>query len=207
MSSKASKSAGLDIGLEEVAAVYTKALFDAAQESGSTLDVLVEFEAFVTDVLDDMSEFESILVSPHVPAQAKIDMLDKALAGKMTQVLLDFMKVVARRGRMKCLRVVCRMMRELYNESYGRVAVEIQTVEPLDSQTLALAGNAIRTALQSEIDLSVELNPDLIGGVVIRVGDKIFDGSVINQLARLREKAYETSIQELRKQREKILRA
>ena len=186
---------GIDIGREQIGAVYAKALFAATEPSGNLLDVLNEFESLVTDVLDRLPDLEAVLASPRVSVDHKIQILDRAFPSGMSQHLLTFLKVVSRHERLDCLREICQSARHLYNEDKGLREVKVSSAEPIGSELAGLIENVLRGVLHSEITVEYNVNPALIGGMVVRAGDTVYDGSVVNHLEQLRSSALARSFQ------------
>jgi F-type H+-transporting ATPase subunit delta len=195
---EARHSTVLDTGLQYIGTVYAKALIAAAEKSGTTEKVLEELDAFVSDVLDAFPKFEATLGSPRVPFESKERALDRAFANKMSPQLLNFLKVLTRRGRFEAVRAVRLAARKIYNDLRGRVEVHLTTAEPLDASTRDLVLTKLKAALKTEIDLKTYVDPELLGGLTIRVGDTVYDGSLANQLARLRNELVATATQRLR---------
>lgn len=181
------QSSVLDSGLQYLGTVYAKALLGATEKTGTTDSVLAELESVVDDVLRRLPKFEAAMTSPRVSLASKERMLESAFAGKMSGQLLNFLKVLARRGRFECLRAVRLAARRLVNELRSRVEVQLTSAEPLDDATRGLVIAKLRSALRLDVDLRTHVDPELIGGIVIRVGDTVYDGSVANQLQRLRQ--------------------
>jgi F-type H+-transporting ATPase subunit delta len=186
MASTDGKPTTFDTGRQHLGAVYAKALLGATQAAGNTQEVLDQLDSLVADVLDRLPRFEAVLASPRVPAAEKVAMLDRAFARRMHSLLLNFLKVVAQHGRLDCLRDVSRAAHEMWNELRGRVSVEFRSAQPLGRTDLDLVTNRLRTALKSELDVSQRVDPDMIGGLVVRIEDTLYDGSVRNRLSRLR---------------------
>ena len=176
----------LDTGLLYLGTVYAKALLGATEKSGNTDAVLAELESFLDDVLVRLPQFEGALMSPRVPLENKERMLDNAFRGKMSGQLLSFLKVLVRRGRFDGLRHIYFAARRILNELRGRLDVRLTSAEPLDSGTRDMVVNKLRTSLGHEVELVTDVDPNLIGGLVIRIGDTVYDGSVANQLEKMR---------------------
>lgn len=187
-----------DTGQQYLGGVYAKALLGASENAGVTDAVLEELEAVVADVLNQLPNVEQTLSSPRVPLEAKEQMLEQAFGGKMTVELLRFLKVVARRGRFDCLRAIAKAAREQFNEMRGRVAVQVRAAEPLDQAAYDQVSSQLQASLGKEVDLQVDVDPDLIGGLVFRIGDTVYDGSVANRLARLRGDVLSRASQQMR---------
>lgn len=188
MTDDSPQSTVFDVGRQQVGSVYAKALLKAAQSAGVAGKIVDELESLVTDVLDRLPQLDAILSSPRIGSEEKERILDTAFRGRMTPLLLDGLKVVAQHGRLDCLREICTSARAQVNESLGKVAVKVTTADPVDEAMLGRIGQALSLALKSEVDVRSEIKPDLIGGLVVRVGDTVYDGSVSGKLDRLREK-------------------
>lgn len=186
-----------DVGLEQLGGTYAKALLGVTESAGNTDEVLDEFYSFV-DVLGELPRLDAALESPRVPYEAKERLLNTALSGKATQQFLNFLKVVARHGRFACLRAILRSTQEQYNELRGRVAVQVVTAVTLDAAGTKKIAAKLKESLGKDVDIKASVDGSLIGGVVIRVGDKVFDGSVVNRLAQVRGRAITKTIQQIR---------
>ncbi len=188
----------LDATQQQIGRVYAEALLGAAEKTGSVETVREEFASLVDDVLSKMPRFEAVLQSPRVSHEEKVRLLDTAFQGRMSKELLNFLKVVSRRGRMPSLRAIQRAFENLYNERAGRREVVVRTAEPLTDELYAQIADRLRQSLGMEPVLRVEVDPELIGGVVIRIGDTVYDGSVARQLVRLRDETAARIAREIR---------
>jgi F-type H+-transporting ATPase subunit delta len=197
----------LDPRLQYLGTVYAKALLGATEKAGDTDKVLGEFSAFLTDVLDKLPQLEATLASPRIAFEVKEQMLDRALAGKMNPRLLNFVKVVTRRGRFDAIRAVHQAASRLYNQLRGRVEVRLTTAEPIDRATRDLIVKRLTASLGREIDLKPRVDAQILGGVVIRIGDTVYDGSIANQLNQLRGDLVARATQSLRRQADRIAAA
>lgn len=186
----------LDSTRQRLGMVYAKALLSAA---GGDVDVVIEeLDSFVNDVLAATPQLQNALASPRLALEEKEGILDKAFGDKMNATLLRFLKVVVAHERGDCYGDIQRAATVLYNEQQGRVEVQVRTAEPLDDA----AANDIRHRLSSNLGRDVlvdyQVDPELIGGLVVRVGDTVFDGSVANRLARMREATLQQTTQTIR---------
>jgi F-type H+-transporting ATPase subunit delta len=189
----------LDSTQQHLGSVYAEALLGAAEKAGKAETVLQELRSLVEDVLAKLPTFDAVLKSPRIAHEEKVRILDKAFQGKMSAELLNFLKVVSRHGRLESLRAINRAAQKLYHERMGRVEVRVRTAEPLPEELYKQIGDKLRQALGREPVLQMEIDPDLIGGVVIRIGDTVYDGSIARQLVRLREETAAKIGRELRR--------
>ena len=195
---EARDKAVFDTGKQYLGAVYGKALLGAAEQAGNAEAVFDELNSFVDDVLAKVEHLASTLSSPRVAAEAKTAMLDKALGGKTSVELLNFLKVVARHGRFDCIEAIRQAVRQQLNELRNRVEVSFCSAEPMNQDSLDLVLNRLKAVLGKDVDLQVDVDPELIGGVKLRIGDTVYDASVANRLVRLKDELLSKTGQQLR---------
>lgn len=201
-SAKSTSSPAADSRVRQVATVYAKAFLGAAGDQAAAL--LEELGSFVTDVLDRFPEWEKVLASALISADDKIAMLDRTIGKQASQTVLNFLKVLARHGRLDCLRPIHRLAFELYNESRGRVPVQVRTAAPLDDKLSQQISAAVRGLTGREPDLLAETDPDLISGVVLRIGDTVYDASISSQLAKIKAQMIHRSVHEIQSRRDRF---
>ncbi len=197
-------NAHVNVGAQQVAAVYAGALLGAAEKAGTAEAVVEEFDAFVTSVLDAFPKLETLLGSALVSPEEKAQLLDRVLASRASQLFLDFLKVVSRHGRLDVLRAIHDEVLKQYDAMRGRVRVQLSTATPLDGALSGRLVGSLRGALGGEPKLQSEVDPSLIGGVVLRVGDTVYDGSLARQLEQVREKMIERSVHEIQSRRDRF---
>ena len=193
-----SQTATFDTGKQRIGALYAKALLGAAEKAGQTDLVVEELESLVADVLNKLPKLDASLSSPRIDASAKDQMLDKAFSKKMSLTLLNFLKVVARHGRLDCLRVMAKAARHQLNELRGRIEVLLRTAAPVNNQVRDAIIARLKAMLGREVVLIPKVDPEMLGGVIVRIGDTLYDGSVATQLALMREAAVEKTAAAIR---------
>ncbi|MCA9270552.1 MAG: ATP synthase F1 subunit delta, partial [Planctomycetales bacterium] len=187
-------------GLQAVAAEYAKALLSATEKSGSSTETLEQLESIVHDVVAKQPKFAAALSSPRFALEHKLRLVEQAFGGRVLPELLQFFKVLARHGRLNALRPISRAFRKLYNEAHARVEVVVTTAEPLPSD---LRDRLIATLTQKvgkEIDLVQRIDADVLGGMVVRMGDTVYDASLANRLERQRQQALRRSVAHLQQE-------
>ncbi len=194
-----------DVGRQQVGAIYAKALLAAAEKTGTTDELLAEFDALIEEVLDKFPKFDATLASPRISHEAKVGMLERVLAGRISAQLLTFLKVVSSHGRLDCLRAIRVAAGHLHNELRHRVEVRLTTAKPLDPSLVGLVTNVLRGVVRSDIELTAETQPDLIGGMVVRVGDTVYDASVAGELSRLRDEVLAGSAKEMQEKLDRFM--
>lgn len=198
MTKDAGQTGSFDSGQEYLAKVYAKALLGVTEANGTTVAVLDELDSVLADVFDKLPQLEATLVSLRVSHEDKLRILDQAFGGKMNVDLLNFLKVVSRHGRLDCLRTIRRVAKRLYDDVCGRVPVVIRTAEALDDETLVRVRERLKQLLGRDVVLETKVDPSIIGGLVIRVGDTVYDASVAAAFEQMRSGAVEQTMQSIR---------
>ncbi len=193
-----------DVSVGHIADVYARAFLDAAENVRQTAALLEEFDSFITDVLDRYPNFEAVIDSTMIPHEEIAALLDRVLGGRVSPLLLNFLKVVSRHGRLDCLRVIHRRLHELFDIIQNRVRVQLTTATPLSAELAGRVRIALRAKLPGEPVLELAADPALIGGAVLRVGDTIYDGSIANQLQILRQQMMDRSANEIQSRRNRF---
>jgi len=173
-----------------VARVYAEALAAAALRHGggeaSVVSVGEELDQFVAQVLDASPAVEAFLASPAVGKKAKSVALEAALTGRASDLLRGLFFVLLRNGRLDLTRGIAAAYRDLLDQRAGRVRVRVTTaVELSDAQTAAITAT-LAAALRKQPVLELRLDPGLIGGMVVQIGDRVIDTSVRTRLTNLR---------------------
>lgn len=179
-SSDIQHSTALDSDEQQVGVLYAKALLGAA---GDSVDHIVgELEAVVSECLDAHPALEQALASPRISQEQKEGMLDRIFAGKIDQSLLNFLKVLCRRDRIGSLRAVQVTATEMREEQLGRQRVTVTSAQPLSDDQRGQIAGALKNAYGKDAVLVERVDESLIGGIVLRIGDEVIDGSVLGKL-------------------------
>lgn len=170
-----------------IAQRYAKALFELAQEAGKTPQVAQELAA-VQEALATQEDLRAALLSPVLPRRAKAEVLEAVLAAAGLHPLsANFLRVLLAARKITELDDVLRAFASLRDHAEGRVRGEAVTPMPLQQAQAAKLREALSTALKKDVELDIRVDPSLLGGVVARVGNLVFDASLRTQLERMKE--------------------
>ncbi|WP_027006521.1 ATP synthase F1 subunit delta [Conexibacter woesei] len=170
--------------MEEIAQVYARSLFEVAKEQ-SKLDVIKEQLGQFADALDGNRELSIYFFSPYFSTTEKKDGLGKLLEGA-DEVIGNFLALLIENHRMP---VVFRVRREydvLWEQENKRLPVTVTSAVALDEATVKSIGDAIGKQTGQQIELTANVDPDVLGGLIVRVGNSILDASIRNRLENLR---------------------
>lgn len=193
-----------DVGVEHIAGIYAEAFLGAAQKAGRAQELIEEFDSLVADVLNAFPDFERVLASGLISHDDKSALLDRTLGTQASPILLNFLKVVARHGRLDILRPIHRAVHQQYERMLGRVRVQVTTATPLDEALAGRVTQSLRSVVEGEPLLERTVDPSILGGIVVRVGDTVYDGSIANQLKTLRQQMVDRSAHEIQSRRDRF---
>ena len=193
-----------DTDQQQLGDVYAKALLEFGNEGGN-LDKLVDQLEAVVSAVDGAPGFKDALDSPRIDLDKKIGLLDKAFKGKIDKGLANFLKVVGRKGRFDCLGSIASSARKMQNDMSGKVQATLTSATEIDSKAKEKIAQKLSKVLGKEVSLESEIDPDIIGGVVVRIGDTVYDGSVVNQLEQVRARAVKKAADVIREKLDKFV--
>jgi F-type H+-transporting ATPase subunit delta len=170
--------------MEEIARVYARSLFEVAKEQDK-LDVVREQLGQFADALDGDRELSIYFFSPYFSTTEKKDGLGKLLDG-VDPVVENFLSLLIENHRMPAVFRVRREYDALWDEENRRLPVTITSAVALDEATVKSIGDAIGRQTGQQVELTANVDPDVLGGLIVRVGNSILDASIRNRLENLR---------------------
>jgi ATP synthase F1 delta subunit len=193
-----------DVGARRIARVYAEALLEAAEPAGLTQQVFEELVSLVEDVFAAQPDLETYLLNPAVGREPKADALRRAFAGKASDVFLNFLLVLNNHGRLDILRPLVLEARLLLRERKGQQYVIVRTAVPLPDDLRQKLIEELRQTIAREPVLVTAVDPDMIGGITVRVGDWLYDASVRTKLNDIRTQLFESSAHEIQTRRDRF---
>ena len=194
----------VDVGAQRIARTYAQALLDAAEKRGQGREVLDELDSLVHDVFAAARQFEGFLASRAIGRKRKPPVIRSAFQGRASDVFLNFLLVLNDHERLDLLRPILSAYRQLYEERTHQVRVRVRSAAPLPDDQRQRLEQELRAAFRREPILETRVDPDLIGGLVIQVGDWVYDGSVRSRLAEIRNQLIERSSYEIQSRRDRF---
>lgn len=170
---------------DTVAREYAETLF-ALAERHEGLEAFGRGVDLITGLLDQDPDFRLFLETPRIDADEKKALVAKVFANELPVHLVSFLLVVIDKRRQRLLRHIARAYRALVDEKEGRAHVEVTVARPIDDATLKLLTERLSEVLGVTAVPHVRVRPEILGGVVVRTGDTIYDGSVRRQLDGMR---------------------
>ncbi len=171
--------------MDELARVYARSLFEVAIEHG-VLDEVREQLAQFADAIDQSHELQVFFFSPYFSSQEKKDGISRIVDGA-DEHLLRFLELLAEKHRMPVIFRIRRAIDDLWAEENRLLEAAVTSAVELDEDTVRQIGERIEEATGRRVELTSAVDPDVLGGLVIRVGNTIMDASIRSRLERLRK--------------------
>jgi F-type H+-transporting ATPase subunit delta len=170
--------------MEEIAEVYARSLFGVAQDQGQLDEIHEQLDEF-SDVLSENRQLQLFFFSPYFSSDEKKNGVAKVIDGG-NEYFVRFLELLAEKHRLPVLFRIRREFDSLWAKEQKLLEVSVTSAVHLDEETVKGIGKKIEEQTGNRVELAAHVDPDLIGGLVIRVGNTVLDASVRNRLERLR---------------------
>ena len=171
--------------MEELATVYGRALFEAASDADK-LDEVHDQLGEVADALSSDHDLQVFFFSPYLTADEKKDGLHKAVTDA-NPLVQNFIELLIEKHRMPALMRIRREYDRLWDEENKLLPVQITSAVELDEKTVKQIGDRIGEQTGRKVELSSNVDPDVLGGLIVRVGNTVLDASIRYRLEQLRK--------------------
>jgi F-type H+-transporting ATPase subunit delta len=171
--------------MEEIAEVYARALFEAATDDG-VLDRVHDEVGQFADALDEDRNLQLFLFSPYFSSEEKKDGV-RRIVSDADERLVNFLELLAERHRMPALFRIRRIFDGLWAEENKLLPVTVTSATELDRGLVDEIGKRIEEQTGRQVELSSNVDPDVLGGLMVRVGNMVLDATVRNRLEQLRK--------------------
>lgn len=175
-----------------VAKRYAKALFQLALEQGIVAETENQLKLVVA-VIESDAQTRAFLTAPNITLDTKIQTLNNAFKGTASPIVLNTIGVLLERGREGSLASVLEAYLQVAGESLGRADALVTSAMPLSDSEQQKLADKFGVLLGKTIRVTNTVNKDLLGGVTVRIGDTLYDGSLRTKLNRL-EKSLQTAV-------------
>jgi F-type H+-transporting ATPase subunit delta len=164
-----------------VSKTYARALFELALEGQMIDQILAEYE-FVKNSFDEFPDFLEIVKSPKISVVEKKTILKDTFGGKVSDVLLNFFSVLVDKKRSDVIRDVYDDLIIMADDNKGLVVARVESVIPLEANEIEVLEAKLNKVTGKTVTVDNVINPEIMGGLVVKVGDKVVDGSVKRKL-------------------------
>ena len=191
-----------DPSTQAIANVYATSFLDAAGDQGG--ERLEEFTSFVNDVLNANPEFRTILISGVANRDEQVQIIDRVVAQHGSEFFANFLKVLAKHERLDLLPAILEATQLEFEKRNGKQRVQVVSASPLDDAALGRVREKIASAFSFDPIVENVTDPKLLGGLVIRVNNKVYDGSLRSRLNQLAKRMQQGSLHEIQSGRDRF---
>jgi F-type H+-transporting ATPase subunit delta len=171
--------------MEEIAEVYARALFEVALDQDK-LDKIHEQLGQFADALDENADLRRFFFSPYFSTEEKKEGLKKTVNGA-EEPFMNFLEALLERHRMPVIFRIRSRFDQLWEEERKLLPVQVTSAVELDEDTIKQIGERIGEQVGRQVELSSKVDPEILGGMVLRVGNFVLDASIRNRLEQLRK--------------------
>ncbi|MFL5328915.1 MAG: ATP synthase F1 subunit delta [Gemmataceae bacterium] len=196
-----------DIDVLRVAKVYADALLRAAAPKKVEDQFQVVFDSLVGNPLaarDEQNDVAHLLASEQIPKSKRADIIRTLFDGKVDDLFVNFLLVLDHHNRLDILRPIAMLFRQLRDELHRRVRVQVRSAVPLEPAQKKQLSDLARSKFQLEPVLVEILDPGLLGGFQVQVGDRLVDMSVKSRLETIKHQLIERSSHEIQRRRDRV---
>ena len=169
----------------EVSGIYAGALVEIGREK-QILDQIEEELKFVKDLLVEDRDFMLYFIAPGIPKGSKKDIIDKVFSNYLSETIVSFLKVVIDKERQASIRDINESLIELIDIENNRQRIEVVSSVKLNTEIVNKIEVTLGNKLGKEIILKEVVDETILGGIIIKIGDLVFDGSVIKDLRNIK---------------------
>jgi F-type H+-transporting ATPase subunit delta len=181
---------------------YAEALVNAAADQAEA--ALGDLEALEEEVLRPFPQLGLLLASSQVPVAEKERVIVQICEGRISDIVLRFLRVLVRRGRIDLLIPITREARRLWDRRHRRIPVQVRSAVALDDAQQQAVRDQVARMISATPILQIVVDPALIGGLVVQVGDQVYDASVRHRLEQLRQRLIEGKTYEIQSRRDQL---
>ena len=171
--------------MEEIAEVYARALFDVAQDRDKLDEIHDELGKFA-DAISENRDMQRFFFSPYFSTDEKKEALHKTVSGA-DEAFMNFLEALLERHRMPVIFRMRNRFDHLWDEEHKLLMVEVTSAVELDKKTVDGIGKSIGDQVDRKVELSSRVDPEILGGLVLRVGNFVLDASIRHRLEQLRK--------------------
>lgn len=171
---------------ELVAKRYAEALFSLCKEDNS-LDAIHEEFSAIASVISKEKELEEFMLSPQFKRDEKKEMLDNIFGGKISETLLNLFKLLVDKARFGEATEIFNCFHERYYMEKGIVSTIVYSVVPMKAEAMATLKSNLEKQIQKQIVIENKIDETLVGGIMLRIGDKVIDGSIKRRMELLKD--------------------
>lgn len=165
---------------------YAKAIFILAKERNVLKNVFKDF-CLIKEIISENSEFYSVITSPIIKPSEKKKLLDNVFKSSVNQMTMDFLAMLVENNREAYISDISRNFEDMYRKEFNIKKVILTTPQGLSENTKDIIAKAVSESYKSDVEVYDKLNPNMLGGIIIRIEHQQLDLSIATQLREIKK--------------------
>ena len=166
---------------------YARALYSVAKKQGTIVSVIEEVESFIK-VMEVDTQLRKFFLHPAISPSEKKQMLRELVENRVSPLCLTFLSILFDAKRTNYVGLICSTVIELYDKDQNRTRAQLFSVFPIDPALRQKIKDRVAVYLQKEVDLDFLIDPEILGGVKLKIQDNVIDASALYKLKKIEEK-------------------
>jgi F-type H+-transporting ATPase subunit delta len=193
-----------DVSAKRLATIYGEALLNAAEAAQSVPQVLEEIDSLIDDVFASDARLNTLLSGAAVGRYVRHEAIEKAFKGRATDAFYKFLLVLNDHDRLDLIRPIRSALHELSDDRARRIRVQVYSAFPLDDALQGRIKDVIQRIFKLEPVLVLHKDPALLGGLKLRIGDTVYDATILTRIHNLRNQLIARSSHEIQSRRDRF---
>jgi F-type H+-transporting ATPase subunit delta len=193
-----------DVSAQRLAGIYAQALLNAAEDKHCVAQVIEEIDSLIDDVFTGNRQLGLFITSGAVGRRTRKEAIEKAFSSRASDTFYKFLLVLNDHERLDLIRPIRRALHDLHDERARRLRVHLYSAVPLSEEAKGRIMTAVHEFFKLEPVLESHVDPALLGGLKIRIGDRVFDGTVQTRIDNLRNQLIARSSHEIQSGRNRF---
>jgi len=193
-----------DASAHRIAKVYAESLLNNAREQGQEDTILEELDSLVRDIFTRQPRLEVLLSSAALGRRARAEAIRTIFDAKASALFTNFLLVLNDHERLELLRPILTEARDLYDRRHNRLRVQVASAIPISDEVRRRLENGVRNFFHLEPVLMLRVEPEILGGLRVRIGDMLYDASIRSKINNLRNQILASSSHEIQSGRDRF---
>lgn len=181
------------MAVNEIARVYASSLVEFGQEKRILPDLEEEMK-FLADLVSEDRDLRLFLVTPGIPKENKRAFVEKVFSGKLSTYMINFLKVLIDNDRQTLIPDIYQAMIDAIDVLSNRQRVQITSAFPMDEATKQMLTARLKEVVKKDVIIQEKVNPEILGGIIIKIGDTVIDGSISKDLKNIRHSLLQSKV-------------
>ena len=181
----------------EVGRIYADAIWSIAEKQGGTTEIVEDFNSLVQDVIEKTPELKLVLQEGVLTRERRAELIQKVFKSRTSDLMYGFLETLNNRDRLYCLNGINVCLQALQDKSKGIVEVVVRTAVAMPNDQMTKLTEMIRRKFSVEPRIVAEVDPDILSGLWLQIGERVYDRTTRSNLTKLKQSILARSTNEI----------